>query len=143
VIENDRTITLLQRKRSAVKVNKQRVRLDTDLQPDLRNKKMIRKAFMMSLNPGSEEEYQRRHSPIWPELEQTLKAHGVHNYSIFLLAETQELFAYVEIESETQWAAIATTPTCQGWWRHMSDCMRTQPDLSPVSQNLREVFHMD
>jgi L-rhamnose mutarotase len=52
---------------------------------------MIRKAFLMSVNPGSEAEYQQRHSPIWPELEQTLKDHGAHNYTIFLDAETQQL----------------------------------------------------
>jgi L-rhamnose mutarotase len=31
---------------------------------------MIRKAFVMSVSPGGEEEYKRRHRPIWPELEQ-------------------------------------------------------------------------
>jgi len=54
---------------------------------------MIRKAFVMSVTPGFEEEYQRRHSPIWPELEAVIKSHGVHRYSIFLHPETQQLFA--------------------------------------------------
>lgn len=44
---------------------------------------MIRKAFVMQVNPDAHAEYQRRHSPIWPELEAELKAHGAHNYSIF------------------------------------------------------------
>ena len=43
------------------------------------------------------------------ELEDTLKSHGAHNYSIFLLPDTRQLFAYVEIESEARWAAIAST----------------------------------
>ena len=34
---------------------------------------MKRKAFVMSVNAGMEEEYERRHSPIWPELESMLK----------------------------------------------------------------------
>ena len=54
---------------------------------------MIIKAFGMSVNPGSEEEYERRHNPIWPELEALLRAHGVTNYHIFLHAETRQLFA--------------------------------------------------
>ena len=29
---------------------------------------MIRKAFVMSVNPDRHEEYEQRHSPIWPEL---------------------------------------------------------------------------
>ena len=37
---------------------------------------MIRKAFVMQVNPDAHAEYQRRHSPIWPELEAVLKAHG-------------------------------------------------------------------
>jgi L-rhamnose mutarotase len=27
---------------------------------------MIRKAFVMQVNPDAHEEYQRRHNPIWP-----------------------------------------------------------------------------
>ena len=33
---------------------------------------MIRKAFVMQVNPDAHEEYQRRHNPIWPELEAVL-----------------------------------------------------------------------
>ena len=103
---------------------------------------MIRKAFVMSVNPGSEIEYERRHRPIWPELEKVLKEHGVHNYSIFLHAETRQLFAYAEIEDESRWAAIARTPACQRWWVHMGDVMPSNPDHSPVAQEIREVFHL-
>ncbi len=45
---------------------------------------MIRKAFVMQVNPDAHEEYQRRHNPIWPELEAVLKSHGAHNYAIYL-----------------------------------------------------------
>jgi len=104
---------------------------------------MIRKAFVMSVNAGSEEEYERRHRPIWDELAEVLKAHGVQNYSIFLHPETRQLFGYAEIESEERWAAIASTDVCQRWWKHMADVMPANPDSSPVSAPLREVFHLD
>ena len=104
---------------------------------------MIRKAFVMSVNAGSEAEYERRHRPIWPELEAVLKAHGVHNYSIFLHAETRQLFAYAEIEDEERWNAIAQTDECRRWWAHMGDVMPSNPDNSPVAHDLREVFHID
>jgi L-rhamnose mutarotase len=104
---------------------------------------MIRKAFIMSVNADCESEYEHRHSPIWPELEAVLKSHGVHNYSIFLDAPTRTLFAFAEIEDEARWAAIAATPICQKWWRHMGDIMPSNPDASPASRNLREVFHLD
>ena len=103
---------------------------------------MIRRAFVMSVQEGREEEYERRHNPIWPELEAALKAHGVHNYSIFLLPATRQLFAYAEIESEEQWDAIAQTDVCRRWWAHMREVMPSNPDDSPVSEELREVFHM-
>jgi L-rhamnose mutarotase len=104
---------------------------------------MIRKAFLMSVNPDQHREYENRHRPIWPELETTLKAHGVHNYSIFLNAEMNQLFACVEIESEKRWNAIAKTAICRKWWRHMKAVMPSNPDNSPVSRELREVFHLD
>lgn len=104
---------------------------------------MIRKAFVMSVNAGQEQEYERRHSPIWPELEKTLRAHGVHKYFIFLHPSTRQLFAYAEIEDEARWAAIAQTPICQKWWKHMGDIMPSNPDNSPVALPLREVFHLE
>ena len=104
---------------------------------------MIRKAFVMSVHPGREAEYERRHRPIWPELEATLKAHGAHNYSIFLHPETRQLFAFVEIEDEARWAAVARTEVCQRWWKYMDPLMPGNPDHSPVAHDLREVFHID
>ena len=104
---------------------------------------MIRKAFVMSVHKGREAEYERRHNPIWPELEAVLKAHGVSNYSIFLHPATRQLFGYAEIESEAQWNAIAQTPECQKWWRFMAEVMPANADNSPVSSELQEVFHLD
>ena len=96
----------------------------------------------MTLHAGQEAEYQRRHSPIWPELEATLKSHGAHNYGIFLDRTRLLLFAYVEIEDEARWNAIAQTPICQKWWAAMKDIMASNADNSPVADELTEVFHL-
>jgi L-rhamnose mutarotase len=96
----------------------------------------------MSVDGGQAAEYERRHRPIWKDLEATLFEHGVGTYSIFLDAETNDLFAYVEIEDEERWAAIATTDVCRRWWTHMREIMPSNPDDSPVSRGLREVFHI-
>jgi L-rhamnose mutarotase len=104
---------------------------------------MIRKAFVMSVHPGREAEYAQRHQPIWSDLADVLKAHGVHNYSIFLHEETRQLFGYVEIEDEARWAAIARTEVCQRWWKRMGDIMPSNSDHSPVSRELKEVFHLE
>ena len=103
---------------------------------------MIRKAFVLSVHPGHEAEYVRRHQPIWPELEGVLFAHGVATYSLFLHTETRQLFAYVEFADEAQWAAIAQTEVCRRWWTHMRELMPVNSDDSPRSHELAEVFHL-
>jgi L-rhamnose mutarotase len=104
---------------------------------------MIRKAFVMSLRHGCEDEYRRRHNPIWQELKQVLRSHGVHNYSIFFHRLTNQLFAYVEVEDEERWSAIAKTPECRRWWTAMQDLMECNPDGSPQAVDLGEVFHLE
>ena len=104
---------------------------------------MIRRAFRMSIHAGQALEYERRHRPIWDELRATLEAHGVRSYSIYLDPDSNTLFAYAEIEDEERWNAIAATEVCQRWWRHMRDLMPSHPDGSPISRDLREVFHID
>jgi len=104
---------------------------------------MIRKAFKMSVNPDKHAEYQKRHSPIWADLEKELKSHGSHHYSIFLDPETSELFAYVEIESEERWDAVSQTDACRRWWAFMKDIMPSNPDNSPISKELKQVFYLE
>jgi len=104
---------------------------------------MIRKSFVMSVHAGAEAEYERRHNPIWPELERVLREHGVRTYFISLLPATGQLFAYVEIEDEIRWAAIAASPVCKRWWRHMADMMPHNADNSPVTTELKEVFLLE
>ena len=97
----------------------------------------------MSVKRGREEEYARRHSPIWEDLRTVLKDHGVSNYSIFLDPTTNNLFAYAEIESEELWSKIAETDECKRWWEYMKDLMPVNEDYSPLSVDLDEVFHLE
>ena len=97
----------------------------------------------MAVNSDAHEEYERRHNPIWDDLRDVLKQHGVHNYSIFLESGTSQLFACVEIESEELWRQITQADTCRRWWLFMSDVMPTNEDNSPITKDLDEVFHLD
>ena len=56
------------------------------------------KGFKMKLFPGQEEEYERRHNLLWPEMKDMIHEHGGKNYTIFLDKETLTLFGYIEIE---------------------------------------------
>ena len=104
---------------------------------------MIRRAFRMSIHQGQAAEYERRHAPIWPELEATLLEHGVDTYTIFLDDASGDLFAYVEFDSQARWDAVANTEVCRRWWRHMREIMPSHADDSPESRPLREVFHIE
>ncbi len=104
---------------------------------------MLRKAFRMTIHPGAAEEYARRHQPVWAELEATLIRHGVITYSIFRDEATDDLFAYLEVESEERWAEVARTDVCQRWWTYMRDLMPVNPDGSPAASGLAEVFHIE
>jgi L-rhamnose mutarotase len=104
---------------------------------------MIRKAFVMNVYPDKHEEYQKRHNEIWPEMLKVLRNYGASNYSIFLDKETSKLFGYVEIVDEEKWSRMAKTEINQKWWRFMEPVMETNVDHSPVSVQLKEVFHMD
>ena len=101
------------------------------------------KGFKMYLNDGMEAEYKRRHDQLWPEMKEMIYEFGGKNYSIFLDRDTNILFGYIEIESEEKWAKSADTAICRKWWDYMADIMRVNPDNSPVSIDLVDVFHLD
>lgn len=103
----------------------------------------MRKAFKMKLYKGQKEEYKKRHNALWPEMKEMIHEYGGSNYSIFLDEETMTLFGYIELEDEEKWNESASTEICQKWWDYMADIMETNPDNSPVSEDLMPVFHLD
>ncbi|EOH85112.1 L-rhamnose mutarotase [Enterococcus asini] len=103
---------------------------------------MIQKAVRMQIYPGYAAEYQKRHDELWPEMQQMLKDHGAISYRIFLDPETNYLFGFLEIEDEERWSETATTAINQKWWDFMADIMETNPDNSPVAQDLVKVFEL-
>ena len=65
---------------------------------------MVRKGFKMFLYPGMEEEYEKRHNQLWPEMRDMIHEYGGHNYSIYLDRETHVLYGYLEVEDEARWS---------------------------------------
>ena len=104
---------------------------------------MTRSAFKMFLKPGFEAEYEKRHNEIWPELSKLLKDAGVYDYSIFWDKETNILFAVQKNSGEGGSQDLGSTEIVQRWWAYMADIMETNPDNSPVSISLPEVFYME
>jgi L-rhamnose mutarotase len=104
---------------------------------------MERQAFKMKLLPGMKDEYKKRHDEIWPELKRLLSDAGVRDYSIFLDEETSTLFAVQKNDSGSGSQDLGGTEIVRRWWSYMADVMEANPDSSPVSVPLTEVFHMD
>lgn len=104
---------------------------------------MERLAFKMYLNEGMKEEYKKRHDEIWPELAKLLKDNGVSEYSIFLDEETNILFAFQKVSGEGGSQDLGQTEIVQKWWAYMKDIMKSNPDNSPVSVQLEEVFYLE
>ncbi|RIH63092.1 L-rhamnose mutarotase [Mariniphaga sediminis] len=104
---------------------------------------MKRMAFKMHLNEGQKEEYKRRHNEIWPALKTLLKEAGISEYSIFFDEATHTLFAFQKVSGEGSSQDLGQTEVVKKWWKFMADIMETNPDNSPVTIPLEEVFYME
>lgn len=100
-------------------------------------------AFKMQLHPGQVAEYKRRHDALWPDLEQLLRETGIRDYSIFLDPQTLALFGVLKTDNPLKMNDLPHHPVMQRWWAYMSDIMESNPDNSPVSVALEEVFFME
>jgi L-rhamnose mutarotase len=104
---------------------------------------MERLAFKMYLNEGQKEEYKKRHYALWPEQHKLLKDAGVIEYSIFPDEETSILFSFQKVSGEGGSQDLGQTEIVKMRWAFMAGIMKTNPDNSPVSVALEEVFYME
>jgi L-rhamnose mutarotase len=103
---------------------------------------MKRLAFKMKLHVGKTDEYKRRHDQLWPELEALLKQTGISDYSIFLDEKTNDLLGVMNINDAKAMDSLPDHPVMKKWWAYMKDIMDCNPDNSPVSVPLAEVFYL-
>jgi len=101
-----------------------------------------RVAFKMKLYKGQEAEYKKRHDELWPDLDLLLKQTGISEYSIFLDESTNSLFGVLKARNLEALDNLPASPVMQRWWKYMGDIMESNPDNSPVSIPLREVFYL-
>jgi L-rhamnose mutarotase len=103
----------------------------------------MRYAFKMKLKPDCAVEYKKRHDEIWPELASELKAAGISDYSIFFDETTHTLFAVQKLADNKSAAMLPHSPIIRKWWHYMAPLMEVNPDHSPVTRDLAEVFHLE
>jgi L-rhamnose mutarotase len=100
-------------------------------------------AFLLRLNPGTEEAYEKAHKEVWPEMLALLKRSGVTEYSIF--RRDLLLILSMRVENfENTWARIEADPINTRWQQAMSPYFAPLDPLRPGERfpMLREVFYM-
>jgi L-rhamnose mutarotase len=103
---------------------------------------MERVAFKMKLKQGFKDEYKKRHAEVWPKIVDLIKKSGIGDYSIFLDEETNILFGVQKVSGEVSSQDLGFNEIQQKWWDYMSDIMEVNPDNSPVTTPLEEVFYL-
>ena len=100
-------------------------------------------AFKMKLKPGYKQEYIKRHNEVWPEIKTLIKNSGISDYYIFLDEETNMLFGVQKISGGASSQELGNVEIQQKWWDYMSDIMEVNPDNSPISIHLEQVFYLE
>ena len=99
----------------------------------------MRVSFKLTIRPGAEEEYRRRHQAVDPDLLQAFREVGVKTYSIFMDGTT--LFAYMEVDDfDAAMRALDSHPANIRWQAFMSDILIAD-EAGQILQVLPEVFH--
>jgi L-rhamnose mutarotase len=57
--------------------------------------------------------------------------------------ETLTLFAFQKLQEGNTADRLPEAEVVKRWWEYMEDIMETNPDNSPVTVPLEEVFHLD
>jgi len=69
----------------------------------------------ITLRPGVEEEYQRRHDEIWPEMVEALHASGFAEMRLFRHAQTVSIYSVCHPDAQTAWARLRATEVNTRW----------------------------
>lgn len=97
-------------------------------------------SFALHLKPGCEAEYRRRHDELWPEMRDTLLAHGIVHYEISLHPETSLLFAVIVRRKDHSMDGMTDHPVGQRWRAHMADILETTTGIVPRVDPLTRMF---
>lgn len=68
---------------------------------------------------------------------------GIYDYPIFLDEEMSVLYAIQKIKGDGNPQDLGNIEIVQRWWAYMTDIMETNPDNSPISISLTEVFYFE
>ena len=105
----------------------------------------MRICFLLKIRQEKVEEYKKKHTQVWPEMQDALRATGWRNYSLFLKPDGL-LVGYLEADNfEKSLADMKNYPVNERWQAHMTPFFealshgRADDNMIP----LEEVFHLD
>jgi L-rhamnose mutarotase len=105
----------------------------------------MRICFLLKVRPEKVEEYKLRHSQVWPEMLDALRATGWHNYSLFLKPDGL-LVGYLEADDFAKCCAeMKNHPVNARWQRELSPLFEpmTKGAADDNMSPLEEIFHLD
>jgi L-rhamnose mutarotase len=86
------------------------------------------------LKPGAEEDYDRCHAAVWPEVLEAISRVGVTRWHIF--RDGLDVFHCLEVDDyDAAMAALATDPVNQRWQAHVAPMMDLAHDFSGDSRD--------
>ena len=97
------------------------------------------------LKPDRAEEYLRHHAEPWPEVTASLRAAGLHDYTIHYLPEAGLLVQRFSITADDPAAALrrlSEQAEMQPWLRLMTGCQTPFPGHAGRAP-MREVFRLE
>jgi L-rhamnose mutarotase len=99
----------------------------------------------IGLRPERRADYLALHAAVWPEVEATLIAANIRNFSIFIRDDV--LFGYYEYvgdDLDADQALIAADPATQRWWALTDPCQQRLPGIEDHRQwaPMTEVWHL-
>jgi L-rhamnose mutarotase len=103
---------------------------------------MQRLCFFIELEEGAEEEYERRHRELWPEMHDALVAAGYTNYSLFRRATTVVGYAECVPDVATVMAKMAEAEVTPRWNASFAPVIRQVTDEDGQLLTADEVWHL-
>jgi L-rhamnose mutarotase len=106
---------------------------------------MQRIGFLLKVREERVAEYKQYHKHVWPEMQDALRRHGWHNYSLFLRPDGL-LFGYVEVAEsfEASLAGMATEEVNARWQDFMAPFFESAggTHADEMMVELEQVFYL-
>ena len=103
---------------------------------------MERLCFFIELEPGAEEEYERRHRELWPEMHDALVAAGYTNYSLFRRGTTVVGYAECVPDTGTVMAKMADAEVTPRWNASFVSIIKSMSDNNGELMRAEELWHL-